>query len=81
MWPINREGERIGDLVGLASLTKETSEPQPLRMEVDGDISKLDGIILHAKVEAADGETLAPTMRLNVSNLRVTVSAKYEDEL
>lgn len=81
MWPINREGERIGDLVGLASLTKETSEPQPLRMEMDGDITKLDGIILHAKVEAADGETLAPTMRLNVSNLRVTVSAKYVDEL
>lgn len=81
MWPIDREGNRIGDLVGKASLTKETSQPQPLSVEVDGEITKLDGIILHAKVEATSGETLAPTMRLDVSNLRVTVSAKYDDEL
>ena len=68
MWPINREGERIGDMVGQASLTKETDKPQPLIMEVDGEITKLDGIILHAKVEATDGETLARPVRVKVSN-------------
>ena len=81
MLPIDVHGNVINDIVATATLGAETGQPIPLEVEVTGDITHLDGIILKARVKAEKAETLSEEMTLNVSELRLTVSGKSEDEL
>ena len=79
--PIDVHGNVINDIVATATLGAETDQPIPLEVEVTGDITHLDGIILKARVKAEKAETLSEEMTLNVSELRLTVSGKSKDEL
>lgn len=81
IWPIDKDGKRMDDVKGTASLSKEVGSQLPLEMELVGNITHLDGIILKATVEAADSQVLAPSMKLQVTDVRVKATGSYEKEL
>ena len=80
-WPINKNGQKIETVKGTATLSKDANKPQPLIINMEGTVTHLDGIIIKAKVDAASTATLAPTMKLKVSNLKAKVSGSYDKEL
>ena len=81
IWPIDKNGKRIDDVKGTATLSKEVGSQLPLEMELVGNITHLDGIILKATVDATDGEVLAPSMQLQVTDVRVKATGSYDKEL
>ncbi len=87
VYPIDTEGRRICDengnsIVGTIdkTITKDMSEP--IVIAIEGNIRHLDGIIIEARLDNADGQTpLKPTQTIALENIKVKVSGTYEKEL
>ncbi|MDE7117608.1 MAG: hypothetical protein K2O61_03065, partial [Bacteroidaceae bacterium] len=80
--PIDKEGKVIK---GVKSNTVEVpakANNAEVHFEMTGDIKHLDGVKITAKlVNVGDDTALAPQMKLNVKNLKATLTGYYEDEL
>ncbi len=87
VYPIDTEGKRICDengnpIVGTIdkTITKDMSEP--IVIAIEGNIRHLDGIVIEARLDNADGQTpLKPTQTIALENIKVKVSGTYEKEL
>lgn len=79
--PIDKEGKVIK---GVKSNTVEVPAKAPntdVHFEMTGDIKHLDGVKITANLTNIGNDTaLAPQMKLNVKNLKATLTGYYEDE-
>jgi hypothetical protein len=78
--PIDEEGNIINNIESESVVINATSDPQPIDVVFEGNIRGLDGIILDAKIEGADGRPISPEDKIKFDNFKVTVSGKYIDE-
>ncbi len=87
VYPIDPAGKRICNEDGTPitgtidkKITPGMSAPIVIRME--GNVRHLDGIIIEARLDEADGQTpLKPTQTISLKNIKVKVSGSYEKEL
>ena len=79
--PVDEDGNIINGLESESMVINATSAPQPIDIIIEGDIQGLDGIILDAKIEGADGRPISPNDKIKFDNFKVIVSGKYIDEL
>lgn len=79
--PIDKEGKVI---TGVKSNTVEVpakAQNAEVHFEMTGDIKHLDGVKITANLTNIGNDTaLAPQMKLNVKNLKATLTGYYEDE-
>ena len=86
-YPIDTEGKRICDengrpIVGTIDKTITKDMSAPIVIAIEGNIRHLDGIIIEARLDGADGQTpLKPTQAISLKNIKVKVSGTYEKEL
>lgn len=78
--PIDEEGNIINNIESEPVEINATRESQPIDVVFEGNIRGLDGIILDAKIEGADGRPISPEDKIKFDNFKVTVSGKYIDE-
>lgn len=78
-YPINSRGERIGDSTELVLPAKANNAP--VSITIEGDIRDLDGVKFDVTAVAKEVRTLAPDMNISFSDIKVTVSGKYETEM
>ena len=79
--PIDEDGNIINGLESESVVINATSDSQPIDIIIEGNIQGLDGIILDAKIEGADGRPISPNDKIKFDNFKVVVSGKYIDEL
>lgn len=79
--PIDKEGKVIK---GVESNTVKVPAKAPnkdIHFKMTGDIKHLDGVKITANLtNIGDDTALAPQMKLNVKNLKATLTGYYEDE-
>lgn len=78
-YPINSRGERIGDSTELLLPAKANNAP--VSITISGDIRDLDGVKFDVTAVAKEANTLTPDMNISFSDIKVTVSGKYETEM
>lgn len=78
--PINVKGEEISDVECEPVTIAASSEPQPIKISLNGKIRDLDGIIINATL-SGNGEAMSPADNITMDNFKVTVSGEYIDEL
>ena len=87
VYPIDPEGRHICDengkpIVGTIDKTLTKDMSAPIVIAIEGNIRHLDGIIIEARLDNADGQTpLKPTQTIALDNIKVKVSGTYEKEL
>ncbi len=87
--PIGRGGQVLTDAAGKEiegkAILEAAKEGQAFEVvlgeTVDMQISGLDGIIIEAHLNAGDGSPISPNQKLDITNLKVTVSGQYIDEM
>ncbi len=87
--PIGRDGRVLTDASGKEIEGKATLDAAKngqafevvLGETVDMQISGLDGVIIEAHLNAGDGSPISPDQKLDIKNLKVTVSGQYVDEM
>lgn len=77
--PINALGERLGTATDL--VLPASAKDAPIELTLSGDIHDLDGIKLDVTAVAKEANTLTPDMNISFSDIKVTVSGKYETEM
>ena len=78
--PIDVNGKVIKGVKSTPVSLNATNADQSIEVNISGNIEKLDGIIIRAKLSGADGEPLAPTQAINFKNLKIAVNGQYVDE-
>ena len=78
--PIDVNGKVIKGVKSTPVALNATNADQSIEVNISGNIEKLDGIIIRAKLSGADGEPLAPTQAINFKNLKIAVNGQYVDE-
>ena len=79
-YPIDVNGKKIDvDTTPVTIEAKKTS--QPIEISVKGNIKKLDGVTISAKLKGNNGEALSPDHKISLDKLKVTVSGNYIDKL
>ena len=78
--PINVKGEEISDVECEPVTIAASSEPQPIKISLNGKIRDLDGVIINATL-SGNGEAMSPADNITMDNFKVTVSGEYIDEL
>lgn len=86
-WPVDRNGNQCVDPVtkkpvAFKEVTIKGGQKSTIDLTIDGTVVGVDGIHYeaHAVVDKAD-QTLRPTTKIYLTNIRAVVSGYYEDEL
>ena len=80
--PIDKEGKVIKGVESNTVKVPAKANSAEVHFEMTGDIKHLDGVKITAKlVNVGDDTALAPQMKLNVKNLKATLTGYYEDQL
>ncbi len=86
-YPLDEHGNQCVDPVthkpvSLGEVTVKGGEKCKISLKTDGIVTGLDGIRYSAKATVdKGGETLRPTTKIYLTNIRAIVSGYYEDEL
>lgn len=79
-YPLDVKGNKINNVKSNIVKLSATKDIQPIEIKMEGDIKKLDGIVVRAKLIGAYGEAIAPSQTINFKNLKVAVTGNYVDE-
>ena len=80
--PINTTGKAITGVKPATAHLAAQAKDEHVNVALNGQITNLDGIILKAKLlNVGNNATLAPNMKLQMKNVRATVTGAYEKEL
>ncbi|MCM1517635.1 MAG: hypothetical protein NC117_03235 [Pseudoflavonifractor sp.] len=81
-YPIDKDGNRIGDVEIEGAQIAKGSEPTPITIRTTGAISRLDGFTFTATLLVpADSKAIAPANSISLKEIKATVSGNYIDEL
>lgn len=78
--PMDVNGKIIKGVRSSSVTLDATDASQRVEIAMEGNIEKLDGIIVRAKLCGADGEPIAPSQAINFKNLKIAVDGSYIDE-
>ncbi len=78
--PMDVNGKIIKGVRSSSVTLDATDASQRVEIAMEGNIEKLDGIIVRAKLCGADGEPIAPSQSINFKNLKIAVDGSYIDE-
>ena len=78
--PMDVNGKIIKGVRSSSVTIDATDASQRVEIAMEGNIEKLDGIIVRAKLCGADGEPIAPSQAINFKNLKIAVDGSYIDE-
>lgn len=78
--PIDESGERIEGSYSTLIIPADASNA-PVNLVIEGNIRDLDGIKIEALAVSKEARPLTPNMNISLSDLKVKVSGKYENEL
>ncbi len=84
--PIGLDGEVLVDPITKEKIESNVIElephaKKPLDVEIKGNIVGLDGIIFEAKLFGDNGEAISPDQKIDIKNLKITISGRYVDEM
>ncbi len=78
-YPLDKAGNRISNVTITSSTIEPNSTAQEVVISMTGNIKGLDGIEYEAKAQAdSSEEVLKPSMKLQLSDIRATVSGYYD---
>ena len=80
-YPIDVAGNRLTNVTVECSEVQALSRDAALSIAISGDVKHLDGMVFKATAVASDGETLSPSMKLKLHDIKVKVSGSYITEL
>lgn len=80
-YPIDKEGNRIGDVEISGAHLKAMAKGEPITMTMTGTVRMLDGLRYEVRVKQEDSKTLTPEMSIKLSNVRARVTGEYVKKL
>ena len=80
-YPIDVAGNRLTNVTVECSEVQASSRDAALSIAISGDVKHLDGMVFKATAVASDGNTLSPSMKLKLHDIKVKVSGSYITEL
>lgn len=79
--PIDKNGKKIEGVTVKDAKIPAHANNHDFHAVVTGEIKMIDGIILKARGDMKDGNTLAPDMKITLIDTKVKASGYYDDEL
>ena len=80
-YPIDVNGNRLSNVTVECAEVPASSRDAALSIVVNGEVKHLDGLVFKATAVAHQGNTLSPSMKLKLHDIRVKVSGSYITEL
>lgn len=80
-YPIDKEGNRIGDVEISGAHLKAMAKDEPITMTMTGTVRMLDGLRYEVRVKQEDSKTLTPEMSIRLNNVRARVTGEYVKKL
>lgn len=81
IYPIDTTGEPIAGVETTTAHLEAKAENQPVKVEITGNITHLDGLLIKARILNTESELLSPDMKIYVANSKATVTGHYDKEL